>query len=300
MSSSSQLHNVIKNTEEQTDVWELPHVEKKDKVEDEKTNALGFKTDWKYEPPEEQEIDEPVPLTAEEIEEIRQAAFEEGFNQGKEEGFAKGYEEGKPKGHEEGLKLGHAEGIDQGIQEGEKIIADHAKRFESLIQQMHNPLKLVDKNTEEQLLQLVASLTEAVTLEEAKINPDILLSAITEGIKALPSQEAQTQILLNPEDIKLVEEKFGDEYIKEQGWRLLAAPQFENGSCQIENSISNIDLRMKTRLKEVLDLFLQDALHQPEFSETDLPEIEEEEAKQIDIEQTESSESDPNTTTDNE
>ena len=65
--------------------------------EKEKTNALGKKRNWVYEPPESEEA-EPQPLTAQEIEDIRQAASEEGFSQGKEEGFAKGYEEGKTKG----------------------------------------------------------------------------------------------------------------------------------------------------------------------------------------------------------
>jgi flagellar assembly protein FliH len=105
-------------------------------------------------------------------------------------------------------------------------------------------------------------LTEAVTKHEAKTNPDILLSAISEGIKALPAQESHTQILLNPQDIRLVEQQFGAGHIQEQGWQLLAAPQLPVGSCQIENSTSNIDLNIKSRLNEVLESFLQESLHQ--------------------------------------
>ncbi|MCW8833263.1 MAG: FliH/SctL family protein [Colwellia sp.] len=48
----------------------------------------------------------------------------------------------------------------------------------------------------------------------------------------------------------------------DSGWHLLPAPQLTPGSCQIENSTSNIDLQMKSRLKQVLESFLQDALHQ--------------------------------------
>jgi len=81
-------------------------------------------------------------------------------------------------------------------------------------------------------------------------------------MKLLPSQDAQTQILVHPEDIKVVEEQFGEGYIIEQGWRLLAAPQLERGSCQIENSTSNIDLSIKSRMNDVLESFLQEALHQ--------------------------------------
>ena len=126
---------------------------------------------------------------------------------------------------------------------------------------MHDPLANIDKNIEEQLLNLVVSLTEAVVLEEAKTNPDILMTAISEGIKSLPSNDIQTQIHLHPDDIKMIEKQFGEKHISESGWRLLPAPQLDRGGCQIENSTSTIDLQMKSKLKKVLSSFLQEALH---------------------------------------
>jgi flagellar assembly protein FliH len=250
------------NAEFETDVWSLPAVESEKSDVDESTNAMGKKRTWRFEPPEEVEVEEVVPLTAEDIENIRQAAFDEGFTQGKEEGFAKGYDEGKTSGHEEGIKLGHQEGIETGLAEGKESIDEQSLAWQSLTDQLHNPLKDVEKNVEKQLIHLVVQLTEAITLQEAKTNPDILIGAISAGMKALPSQEAQTQILLHPNDIKRVEKQFGSDHITEQGWRLLPAPQLMPGSCQIENSTSNVDLSVKSRLKEVLDSFLQDALHQ--------------------------------------
>ncbi|TMM44944.1 flagellar assembly protein FliH [Colwellia ponticola] len=252
------------STEEQTDVWSLPNVQHEPSADDkEKTNALGKKNNWVYEPPEQEEAD-PVPLTAQDIEDIRQAASEEGFTQGKEEGFAKGYEEGKAKGLEEGQAEGIKVGNEEGLALGKEQIEQQSAQWQQLIDQLHQPLASVEKNVEEQLLNLVLQLTEAVVLHEAKTNPDILMAAIAEGIKSLPSGDAQTQICLHPSDIKLVEAQFGAEHIAEQGWRLLPAPQLAQGSCQIENSTSNIDLQMKARLKQVLEPFLQDALHQPD------------------------------------
>jgi len=249
------------NSDATSELWSIPAVEQPQNVDDGKTNALGKKSTWKYEPPEEAP-EEPVPLTAEEIEEIRQAAYEEGFNQGKEEGFSTGYEEGKATGHEEGKTAGHEEGVATGLTEGKETIDNLAQEWQVLIQQLHTPLAGVEKNIEEQMLHLVVQLTQAITLQEAKINPDILTAAIGQGMKLLPSQDAQTQILVHPEDIKVVEEQFGEGYIIEQGWRLLAAPQLERGSCQIENSTSNIDLSIKSRMNDVLESFLQEALHQ--------------------------------------
>ncbi|WP_448213098.1 flagellar assembly protein FliH [Colwellia sp. MEBiC06753] len=253
---------VIKQPEQDSDVWSLPNVEQEQTQEQQAyTNALGKPRNWRYEPPEEPEA-EPQPLTAEEIEAIRQAAYEEGFSEGKEEGFAKGYEEGKAEGFEVGEKSGSEQGHAQGLAEGKETIETLSNQWQQLIDQLHQPLTVIEKNIEQQLLTLVAQLTEAVVLQEAKTNPDILLSAISAGIKALPSQDAQTQIFMHPEDIKLVESQFGEQHIAEQGWRLLPAPQFAQGSCQIENSTSNIDLTIKSRLKHVLESFLQDALHQ--------------------------------------
>lgn len=261
-SDSDSQEDVKERAKETLDVWPLPAVEPDQVVDESKTNAYGKKISWRYDLPEEDEVEEPIPLTAQEIEEIRAAAFEEGFNQGKEEGFTKGYDEGKNLGHEDGLKLGHEEGVQSGLEEGKETIDKLSNNWQALIEQLHHPLKVVEKNIEEQLLHLVIQLTQAVTLQEAKTNPDIITAAISLGIKSLPSQDAQTQILIHPNDIKLVEEQFGNAYIQEHGWRLLAAPQLEQGSCQIENSTSNIDLSIKSRLKEVLDSFLQDALHQ--------------------------------------
>ncbi|PKH88733.1 flagellar assembly protein FliH [Colwellia sp. Bg11-28] len=253
---------IIKASDEATDVWSLPDVQNEPSAQEkEKTNALGKRSNWVYEPPEPEEA-EPQPLTAQDIEEIRQAASEEGFSQGKEEGFAKGYEEGKVKGLEEGKVQGIDEGTEQGLAQGKEQIDQQSANWQSLIEQLHQPLASVEKNVEEQLLNLVLQLTEAVVLHEAKTNPDILMTAIATGIKSLPSSDAQTQICLNPSDIKLVEAQFGAAHIQQQGWRLLPAPQFPQGSCQIENSTSNIDLQMKARLKQVLEPFLQDALHQ--------------------------------------
>ncbi len=246
---------------EEVDVWPLPEVENEALTEKDKTNAFGKKAQWRFEPPEETIEEEPIALTVQQIDEIRQAAHEEGFTQGKEDGFSNGYQEGKASGFKEGQEEGFEQGKKEGIEAGKEEIDTLSQSWEKIIEQLHEPLANVDKNVEEQLLHLVVELTEAVVLEEAKTNPNILMSALTQGIKSLPSNESETQILLHPDDIKIVEELFGEKHVKENGWRLLPAPQLDRGGCQIENSVSTIDLQIKSKLKDVLTKFLQEALH---------------------------------------
>jgi len=264
--SNTPLENTEENTYLDNDeldakIWHIPNIKQQSEVIANKTNALGKVDGWRYEAPDDVKIIQPEPLTAKEIEDIRQAAFEEGFNQGKEEGFAKGYEEGKAEGHQEGIVKGHQEGVITGLDEGKDTIGEMSAKWSSLVDQLHQPMENIEKNVEEQLLQLVVQLTEAVVLQEIKANPDIIIAAISVGIKALPSQEAQTQIHCHPDDIKLIEKEFGAAFIKSSGWRLLPSPILLVGSCQIENSTSNIDLSVKSRLKQVLDSFFENALH---------------------------------------
>ncbi len=255
---------IIKSHEQENfDVWSIPTVQEQSlQSASNQTNVFGQSSHINVDIVEESENIDIIPLTADDIESIRKAAHEEGFNQGKEEGFTKGYEEGKTQGFDEGNKQGQEKGLAQGLAEGKVTIEEQTEQWKLLIEQLQTPLANVEKNIEEQLLNLVVQLTEAVVLQEVKINPDILMSAISTGIKALPSNESQTQIHLHPDDIKLVEASFGADFINESGWRLLPAPQLSQGSCQIENSTSNIDLQMKSRLRQVLESFLQDALHQ--------------------------------------
>jgi len=261
--SATPLKIIKSDEQDELNIWTLPTVQEQSmKSKKTKTNVFGHSSQPNVDITEKTENIDVTPLTAEDIESIQQAAHEEGFNQGKEEGFTKGYEEGKAKGIEDGALQGKKEGLEAGLAEGKAVIEEQTEQWKMLIEQLQVPLANVEKNVEEQLLNLVVQLTEAVVLQESKTNPDILMSAISTGIKALPSNEAQTQIHLNPDDIKLVEQQFGAEHISKSGWRLLPAPQLSQGSCQIENSTSNIDLQMKSRLRQVLESFLQDALHQ--------------------------------------
>jgi len=243
--------------------WQFPYIEdERVKVDESKTNAFGKATQWKFEPPEDQIEEEVVPLTAEDIEEIRQAAYEEGFNQGKEEGFATGYAEGKEQGNTEGKALGFEEGKTEGFEQGEEEVKLLTEQWTTLIGQLYKPLAIADEQVCLQLLTLIKTLTEAVVAQEIKTNPAILMSAIEEGVKALPGQENQIEIHLHPDDIVMVEKAFTPEVVEQQGWRLMPFPSIERGSCQVENSTSQVDYQLKNRLNEVLEPYLQDAMHQ--------------------------------------
>ncbi|NTS76393.1 flagellar assembly protein FliH [Catenovulum sp. SM1970] len=239
--------------------WELPIVENEQTTRpDDYTNALGKPEGWVYEPPEP-EPEAPKPLTAEEIEEIRAAAYEDGFNEGKQEGIEKGILEGNEKGYSQGLEQGQEEGLEQGLEQAKGIIDERLDALNKLVEAMHQPLREFDQAAELALVELAGDLARAVIKTELSLNQDILFKTIKEAVSALPLNSAQIEIHLNPDDLAVVQQSYSEEELTKRDWHLMAEPTIERGDCEVKTKTSNISYTMQDRVSEILDRFLQDA-----------------------------------------
>lgn len=246
--------NQTDQSEEEISRWEIPYVEDTAPDDPSKTNAFNKRSDWKYEPPEE--VEEILPPTAEEIEAIRAAAYQDGFAQGKkdghDEGHKEGYDQGLQDGHQEGLEKGHAEGLGK----GEEEIQQQIVTFSSLLEQLNAPVAQVQEELQKELIQLSVSLARAVTKTEIVTNPDIIFQALSEGLKVLPIQENTYQIHLHPEDIVLIKQHFSEEEITKHNWLFVESPQMTRGGCDISTNSNAVDVSVERRTRDVLDQFL--------------------------------------------
>lgn len=235
--------------------WELPVVGET-RQDDGKTNALNKPAGWKYEPPEE--VEEILPPTAEEIEAIRQNAFEEGFQEGKQEGNEKGYQEGFTKGEQEGHQQGIETGREEGLQAGADEVAQQVTVWQELMGNLHQPVASVQQELQKELVALSVGLARAVIKQEVKTNPDVIFQALAEALKVLPIGEKTYQIRMNPEDIMLVREQFSAEDIDRHNWILVDAPELSRGGCDITTENNAVDLTIERRVRDVLDKFLHE------------------------------------------
>jgi len=245
----------------QVETWGWPEME----VEVESgapTNALGLAPDW-YQ--QEEEIPEPEPeqepppsITAEELEAIRQAAWEEGMAEGREAGFVKGLEEGKL----EGLQQGHAAGLEQGREEGlamgRDLVDQEIAQWQGLAARLANPLSELDQAVEQQLISLVMQLARVLIRHEAETSPRILLAALKEGLALLPAAEQGVTLMLHPDDISRIEQAFGADECARRHWRLQSDPTLSPGDLQLATELSSIDLALGGRIDQLLRNFLRD------------------------------------------
>ncbi|RDV25070.1 flagellar assembly protein FliH [Alteromonas aestuariivivens] len=235
--------------------WDLPFMEDPQlRQNDGKTNALNRRSDWKYEPPEPEE--EILPPTAEEIEAIRQAAYEEGVGEGKEHGYQQGLEQGLQEGREKGFEEGFLKGEQQGLEAGKAVVQQQAEVWQQLSDTLRNPLSQANEEARQQLVKLAVALARSVIRTEIQTHEQVILQALSDGLKALPINDKRYRIQMNPEDIELVTQHFGAQTVAEKGWDLVESPSMQRGGCDIVTEQNAVDVSIERRCREVLDKFL--------------------------------------------
>jgi flagellar assembly protein FliH len=244
-------------TEDLLQHWQTPDLTPK-QSDNTRTNALN-KTQpvaRAQRPLDEEELTV-KPLTADDIEQIRQAAYDEGFAEGKDDGFSKGYAEGREQGQQDGLAQGLAEGKKQGLADGKTELDERLAQLTTLLDQLQRPLANVDEQVQQQLLQLALAMAQAVIGIEVKTNDQVILQALSEATAALPLDAATLLIKLNPADVAIVEQFYTKETLTERGWQLRAEPAVEQGGCLVESSRSSVDRSLSQRVQSSLEHFLQ-------------------------------------------
>lgn len=239
--------------------WPAPDFQAAPQKKSQKTNAL-YKTPPQpgqklvARVPEEEEI---KPLTAEDIDQIRQAAYDEGLGQGKEEGFSQGYAEGRDQGYQDGLQQGQAEGRKTGLAEGEGLIREQLAQLQLLLDQLQQPLQQVDQRVEQSLLDLTVAMAQAVVAVEVKTNPQVILQTLRQAIDALPLKASQIQIRLHPEDLAVIQQHYNADDLVERQWQLRAEPVLERGDIRVDAGESSVERNLKQCLQHSLEHFLQ-------------------------------------------
>jgi flagellar assembly protein FliH len=255
-----QPNNESAHSEPEDDIaWPLPDFTDPHHVEEEPTsNVFNMKPAWFSEEPVEEEPEiQFEPMTIEELEALRQSAYEEG----KAEGKAEGHQEGLLTGHEEGLEQGkaqgHQEGLSQGLSEGQQQIDQLSSRWQGLVDQLHQPNKQIDEEVEQQVVELATKLAAEIVQVELVTNPSIIAKTVKQAVAALPLQKQHIRIHLHPEDMAVIQAVFPPETQAKKNWQLLADGSLTQGDCLIENDLSSVSVEMNEVIKQSLQSFIR-------------------------------------------
>lgn len=240
-------------------LWDLPTVDDHEALETLKesqaTNVLNRpKNQWRYEAPEKDE--EVKPLTAQEIESIRTAAYQEGLLSGHEEGYEKGHQEGVEKGQSEGAEAGHKEGFEKGQLEAKTHIDEQLESLRTLFKNAQNPTAQINNEVKNELVMLSINLAKAIIKNEVCQSSETILKALNEGISVLPINENQYQFFMHADDITMLTEHYGAQQIAENKWHFVPANNLERGGCKIQTKSNAVDLSIEKRCQQIFEHIL--------------------------------------------
>ena len=206
----------------------------------------------------EQEV---KPLTASDLEEIRQAAREDGFQEGREAGHQEGFEQGRAEGHKEGYSAGEAEGRDQGSQqaaeETRKEMESRIDRLEHLMGELVLPIQRHEEELESVLVNLTTVLARAVVYRELIMDSSQIRQVVRKALAALPSTADNVRIHIHPDDL---------ESVREVAERLEVSPSVIEddtvlpGGCRVESRHSLVDYTVEKRFQRAVQGMLEEQL----------------------------------------
>jgi flagellar assembly protein FliH len=212
---------------------------------------------------EEEEI-EVEPLTAEQLEAIRQEAYNEGLEQGLIEGRQKGEKQGHEEGYQEGLKSGHDEGhklgYETGLTQGEEkakttseittqnAIEDAQKIFSALA----DTLTQQQQDLQNEMPSLVLALAKAVVMEELQQGSEHIQNLVQLALSSLPLDSQGIEIRVNAKDLPFVEAAQEQTGFKA---KILSVDHIEAGGCEIQSQYSAIDFTLNERWKTISKQF---------------------------------------------
>ncbi|CDZ95362.1 flagellar assembly protein FliH [Pseudomonas saudiphocaensis] len=183
-----------------------------------------------------------------------QRAVAEGFQEGIDKGYEQGLEQGREAGHREGFERGiedgKAIGREEGRVQGLKAFEQAAQPLDQLVERFERFRQDFEQARREQLLELVQKVSKQVIRCELTLHPTQLLTLAEEALAAMPDDQEDVRILLNPEECARIRELAPE---RAAAWRLVPDEKLALGECRVVTAQAEADIGCQQRLDSCMD-----------------------------------------------
>ncbi|MCL2075456.1 MAG: flagellar assembly protein FliH [Betaproteobacteria bacterium] len=190
--------------------------------------------------------------TAEDIEHIHEEARQNGYRIGFGEGRTAGYEEGLRAGHADGYQDGFDSGRKAGFRDGASAAENYEVEIHRLCQGLQSAMAVFDQEVAESALACALEVAGQLARTTLRVQPEMLLPIIQEALAALPMHHGPVTLFLSQADAALVREHLESQFTQE-GWAIQEDDTLQQGDCRIYSGASEVDARMETRWRRVLE-----------------------------------------------
>ncbi|NLJ11578.1 MAG: flagellar assembly protein FliH [Gammaproteobacteria bacterium] len=183
---------------------------------------------------EEMVAEDVKPLTLDDVEAVRQDAWNEGFSTGEKDGFHAGQ-----------LKA---------AQEAELVLQGKVQALEQVMQAFFEPIAKQDQQLEETMLEMIMQISQQVIQRELTLDSSQITQVVRESLKLLPMGSAAVRVYVNPQDfeqIKALRERH------EESWKIIEDDDLLPGGCRFESVNTQINASIETRIEHIATQILE-------------------------------------------
>jgi flagellar assembly protein FliH len=167
--------------------------------------------------------------TAEELQEIEAAAYEEGFARGKAEGYAA----------------------------GAAIAREQAERLKQLLEHLSKPIAALDAEVEATLVALAIEVGRRLANMQLELDPTVTARVVREALDALGDAPRDARVHLHPVDLEALRDVLTPP-TEGPKWRFVADNTLHRGDCRIVTEGGQVDARLDTREASIARTLLGD------------------------------------------
>jgi flagellar assembly protein FliH len=183
-----------------------------------------------------------------------QRAVADGFQEGIDKGYEQGLEQGREAGHREGfdrgIEDGKAIGREEGRAQGRQAFDEAARPMDDLVERFERFRQEFEQARREQLLELVQKVSKQVIRCELTLHPTQLLTLAEDALAAMPGDQEDVRILLNPEECTRIKELAPE---RAAAWRLVPDEKLALGECRVVTAQAEADIGCQQRLDSCMD-----------------------------------------------
>jgi flagellar assembly protein FliH len=153
---------------------------------------------------------------------------------------------------QEAIEKGYA----QGMQQAQAEITEKKKELARWFDLLQNPIKLVDEQVTQEIIQTLIWLSQHCIGVELSIHPDKLRNLLQVVKAELPSLHAHKELVMNPQDVEWVKTEIDDKEIPGVHEILVADPTLNRGDFYLRGKHSELDGCIHTRLSTLFAKYI--------------------------------------------
>jgi flagellar assembly protein FliH len=164
------------------------------------------------------------------------------------------YEEVREQACKDGHKQGYIEGRQEGVEAGKKIIAERTAALNSVIEQLYSFLSGQDDEVEQALVNLASCVSKSVLRRELTTDSSHIKQVVLEAIATLPMDPKNIQIFLSEQDHQLLSSQTE---ISDQ-WTLRVDPCLTPGGCRLTTDHSVVDYTLEEQFQQSINTLVEE------------------------------------------